>query len=199
MNLRKISSLVSAAFLALFLTVQLSPTVALAQDAVPVVAPASAPAPAPVPVVEEVIEAEAAPLADSVPIDQTSIAKIVNELMNALIPVFVMIIGGLGTLLLNKVRQKFNLKVSDEQIQSWSMIAEKAAHRGGEWARKKANAAADGKAMPGPEIMEVAANWAVDLGKQFKLPQMGREKLEALIEAELFKLRGDSSNTNHIA
>ena len=92
-------------------------------------------------------------------------------------------------MLLNWLRRKFKLQVSDQQIATWSKLAAEAANRGAEWARAKAKTAADGQKVPGPDVLDVAVNWALDMGEAMKLPQLGREKLIGLIEAELFKTR----------
>lgn len=153
---------------------------------------AVAPAPAPVPAVEAPAEAApelavaVAPASAAVaPAPQTSLDKLSSELMNILIPVFVTLIGGLATMLLAWVRKKAKLEVSDKQISQWSMVAELAAGRGGEWARNKIKGLAEGETLPGPEILEVSVNWAIDYGVAHGLPAMGREKLEGLIESHL--------------
>jgi hypothetical protein len=122
---------------------------------------------------------------------QTALSKLSEELMNILIPAFVTLIGLLVTFILNWVRRKFKLNVSDAQIASWAVLAEKAANRGAEWARNKAKDLTDDKTVPGPEILEVAVDWAVEMGKSLKLPEMGREKLIGLIEGHLATKRAD--------
>ena len=186
----------SALSLAIFLGAYLAPTTALAQDEPPAAAaidagavpPDAMPAPAAAPV-EEVAPApaaEPAPAASPAPTAaKTALDNLSHELMNILVPAFVALIGGLVTFLLNWIRRKFKLTVSDQQIDAWAKLAERAAARGAEWARKKAKDLTEDEKVPGPEIMEVAANWAVEMGKTFKLPEIGREKLEGLIEAHL--------------
>lgn len=127
-------------------------------------------------------------------VKQTALAKLSEELLNILIPAFVTLIGLLVTLILNWVRKKFKLNVSDSQISTWSVLAEKAANRGAEWARNKAKDLTDGKTVPGPEILEVAVDWAVEMGKSLKLPEMGREKLIGLIEGHLAVKRADPND-----
>jgi len=122
----------------------------------------------------------------------TALAKLTTEVMNILIPAFLTLIGLLVAWVLNWVRKKFHLNVSDAQIDAWSKLAEKAANRGAEWARAKAKAATDGKKIPGPEVLEVAVDWAIEMGRVFKLPEMGREKLIGLIEGHLFTEREES-------
>lgn len=117
--------------------------------------------------------------------EETALSKLSAEIMNILIPVFSTLMLGLATLVLNWVRKKFKLDVSDKAIYQWSLIAKKAADRGGEWARNKAKDLTDGEKVPGPEVLEVAVDWAVMAGKQYGLPEMGREKLIGLIEGQL--------------
>ena len=128
--------------------------------------------------------------------EPTSIERFTTELMNVLVPVFVAFIGGLATWTLNLFRKKTGIAVADEHIIAWSALARKAALRGAEWSRKKAKESAEGKKVPGPEVLEVAANFAIDMALQAKLPAMGRERLEALIEAELFDLRREEKSTD---
>jgi hypothetical protein len=132
------------------------------------------------PAVEDVSNAPAPTLAE-----ETALSKLSTEIMNVLIPVFSTLMLGLATLVLNWVRKKFKLQVSDQSIHQWSLIAQKAADRGGEWARNKAKDLTDDKKVPGPEVLEVAVDWAVMAGKQYGLPDMGREKLIGLIEGRL--------------
>lgn len=125
---------------------------------------------------------------------QTALSNLSAEIMNVLVPVFVAFIGGLATWLLHKVQKKFHIDVGEKTAEAWERLARKAALRGGEWARKKAKALTDGKKIPGNEVMEVAANWAIEMAKQQKLPALAREKLEGLIEAQLFDLRREEED-----
>ena len=125
------------------------------------------------------------------PAEPGALSKLTSDLMDVLIPAFVTLIGLLVTWLLNLVRKKTKLDVSDKQIASWAELAKKGANRGAEWARNKAKSLTDGKKVPGPEVLDVAVNWAVDMGRAFKLPEIGREKLVGLIEAHLFEKRED--------
>lgn len=119
----------------------------------------------------------------------TALERLSTEVMNVLVPVFVALVGGLATWLLKKLKEKTGIEVSDAAAASWFKLAHKAALRGGEYARNKAKELTEGEKVPGPEVLELATNWAIDMGKSLKLPEMGREKLEGLIEAELFELR----------
>lgn len=121
--------------------------------------------------------------------EPTALERLSTEILNVLIPVFVALVGGLATWLLKKLQEKTGIQVSDAAAKSWSDLARKAALHGGEYARKKAKNLAEGEKIPGPEILEVAANWAIDMAEHLKLPAMGRAKLEGLIEAHLFELR----------
>lgn len=124
---------------------------------------------------------------------ETAITNATTEILNILIPTFVTLIGALATWILAKVKQKFHLDVSEKTSAAWTELARKAALRGGEWARKKAKDATDGKKIPGGEVMDVAENWAIEMAKQQKLPAMAREKLEGLIEAHLFESRSPAT------
>lgn len=128
-------------------------------------------------------------------VEPTALEKFTTEVMNVLVPVFVMFIGGLATWILNLFRKKTGIQIGDAQIAAWSGLARKSALRGAEWARKKAKESTDGRRIPGPEVLEVAANFAVEMGIQANLPTMGRAKLEALIEAELFELRREQDRS----
>lgn len=125
------------------------------------------------------------------PTKQSALSKLADDLMAILIPAFLALVGMLVTFILNWVRKKFKLNVSDAQIASWAALAERAANRGAEWARNKARDMTDGKKVPGPEILEVAVDWAVEMGRSLKLPEMGREKLVGLIESHLAARRKD--------
>lgn len=125
----------------------------------------------------------------SVAYADTAISSATTEILNILIPVFVALIGALATWILAKVKQKLHLDVSEKTSEAWAELARKAALRGGEWARKKSKELTDGKKLPGGEVMDVAASWAIEMAKQQKLPEMARAKLEGLIEAHLFELR----------
>jgi len=132
-------------------------------------------------------------LVPSVALADTAIASATSEIMNILVPVFVALIGALATWILRKVQQKLHIDVGEKTAAAWGELARKAALRGGEWARKKSKDLTDGKKLPGGEVMEVAAGWAVEMAKQQKLPAMAREKLEGLIEAHLFELRTEET------
>lgn len=125
----------------------------------------------------------------------TSVERFTTELMNVLVPVFVLFIGSLATWLLNIFRKKTGIEVSDAQLTAWSALARKAALRGAEYARQKAKTLTQGQKVPGPDVLEVAANFAIEMGLQAKLPAIGRARLEALIEAELFGLRREQNQT----
>jgi hypothetical protein len=157
-------------------------------------APETAPVPAPVaetPVAEAPAEMPAAEIPTEEAVvaepeaEETALSKLSAEILNILIPAFLLLIGFLVTWILNKVRAKLHLDVSDKQIASWADIANKAALRGSEWARNKAKDLTDDKTIPGPEVLEVAVDWAVEMGRAFKLPEIGREKLVGLIEGHL--------------
>jgi len=120
---------------------------------------------------------------------ETAIQSATSEIMGILVPVFVTLIGALATWILRKVQQKLHIEVGDRTALAWDELARRAALRGGEWARNKSKDLTDGKKLPGGEVMEVAAIWAVEMAKQQKLPEMARNKLEGLIEAHLFELR----------
>lgn len=152
---------------------------------------------APAPLLASVVaEAPASPAITALavvtaPEEKTALAKLSVEVFDMLFPVFKMLLLGLATLLLNWARKKYKLDVSDRTIKQWSSIAEKAADRGGEWARNKAKALTDGRKIPGPEVLEVAVDWAITAGKAYGLPAMGREKLIGLIESRLHSKRTD--------
>lgn len=154
----------------------------------------AAPAPAPVAAVVAADPAPAAIVAAPASAKETALSKLSTEVLNILIPAFLALIGFLVTWILNKVRKKLHLNVSDQQVEAWAKIADKAAARGGEWARNKAKDATDGKTIPGPEVLEVAVDWAVEMGRAFNLPEMGREKLVGLIESNLHSKRTDHTH-----
>ena len=118
------------------------------------------------------------PSAEPVAEPRTALDNFSSEILNILIPGFLAFIGFLVTWILNKVRVKLHLTVSDQQIDSWARLAERAAGRGAEWARNQVKDLTEDEKIPGPDILEVAVNWATEMGKTFKLPEMGREKLE---------------------
>lgn len=149
----------------------------------PVVEPiALAPAATPAPAAGPTVVVAPAPA-------QTGLEALRDQLLAILIPTFVLFIGALATAALSKVKKKLGLDVSEKVADQWRSLAQSAAMRGAEWARKKAKAATDGKKVPGPEVLDVAVNWATDMAVHQGLPELARAKLEGLIEAELFKLR----------
>ena len=123
----------------------------------------------------------------------TALEEFHAQVMNILIPVFVTLIGSLATWLLLKIKAKLHLDVSDKTMTQWTDLARAAALRGGEWARQKSKGLVEGKKLPGGEVMDVAAKWAIQMAEHQKLPEMAREKLEGLIESELFKLRREQA------
>ena len=131
------------------------------------------------------------PEPEAAPAGQTSLMKLVDQVVGILIPAFLTLIALLVTFILNWIRKRLKLNVSDQQIHSWSVVATKAASRGAEWARAKAKEAVIDKKVPGPDVLDVAVDWAVDMGITFKLPEIGREKLIGLIESKLFDSRSE--------
>ena len=125
---------------------------------------------------------------------QTGLESFSAQVMAILVPVFVTFIGALATLLLNKAKAKLHLDVSDKTAEQWQNLAKAAALRGAEWARKKAKELTDGKKVPGPDVLDVAVLWATDMAVAQGLPELARNKLEGLIESELFKLRHDDES-----
>lgn len=167
-----------------------APAVSAADDAgvAAVSAPSAPAATAPVVVAPVVIEPAVAP-----PHAQSGLQNLSDELMAVLVPLFVALITGLAGLLLNKVQKKLHLDVSDKTAEQWKVLARQAALRGAEWARKKAKEMTDDKKVPGPDVLDVAVNWATDMAVSQGLPELARTRLEGLIEAELFKLRSETA------
>lgn len=160
-------------------------TVAVAPAADPAPTPAAAPTPAPAPAATPTVVVAPAP-------KQTGLEALRDQLLAILIPTFVLFVGALATAALAKFKKKLGLDVSEKVAEQWQSLAQSAALRGAEWARKKAKELTDGKKVPGPEVLDVAVNWATDMAVHQGLPALARAKLEGLIEAELFKLRADS-------
>jgi hypothetical protein len=126
----------------------------------------------------------------------TSISRVTTDVLNVLLPIFVAFIGGLATWGAKKVLDKLHITLADSVMDQWSALAEKAAMFGAEYARKKAKELTDGKKVPGPEVLEAAASWAVSMGESMKLPDMAGDALKGLIESHLFKLRMDQTASN---
>ena len=144
---------------------------------------------------EELLEeVQAATAAAPVVDGPTALERFSEQVMSILVPAFGALVTALVGMFLTWARKRFKLQLSDQQIESWANVARRAALRGAEWARKKSKGMARGKKIPGPQVLEVAANWALDMGQTFGLPELGREKLEALIEAELFSLRHEGES-----
>lgn len=120
---------------------------------------------------------------------ETALGRLSDEVFTILTPIFVAAIGALAVWALALLKKKLGIGVSDATAASWANLARKAALRGAEYARAKAKGLTDGKKVPGPEVLEVSANWAIDVAKSAGLPEMARKSLEGLIESELFKLR----------
>jgi len=157
------------------------------QPATVAVAPAAAPAVAPVAV--PVVAAPQPTVVVAPAPKQTGLEALRDQLLAILIPTFVLFVGALATAALSKFKKKLGLDVSEKVAVQWQALAQSAALRGAEWARKKTKELTDGKKVPGPEVLDVAVNWATDMAVHQGLPELARGKLEGLIEAELFKLR----------
>ncbi len=127
------------------------------------------------------------------PAQQTALQNLSDQIMAILLPVVVAAVGLFATWLLAKIKSKFHIDVADSTAAAWSKLAQDSAMRAGEWALQKTKTLEDGKTLPGGDVMEVALNWAIQMAEQMKLPEMAREKLVGLIEAELFKLRLSSA------
>lgn len=171
-----------------------SPVAVSAFDAGPM---ADAMPAAPAPVVEAPAPAEAAPKAapaEAAPSGETGLSKLSSSLMDIIIPAFSTLILGLFAVLLAWVRKKLKLDVSNQTIYQWSDVIRKAIARGDEWARNKAKDLADGKKVPGPDILDVSLDWAIEAGRAYGLPEMGREKLIGLLESQLHLERQDASH-----
>jgi hypothetical protein len=125
----------------------------------------------------------------------TALERLSDELLNILIPAAVLLVGGLVTWVLRTFSKKLGIEVSEANVTAWSDLARRGALRAAEWARKEVKEKVKGTKIPGPQMLEVAANWAIDMGKQMKLPEIGRARLEGLIESELFNLRREDSTT----
>lgn len=119
----------------------------------------------------------------------TALSRFASGVLDLLIPIFVAFIGSLVTWILYKIKEKFHISVSQDTQDQWADLAEKAALRGAEYARSKAKDLTEGKKVPGPEVLEVAAQWAIGMAENLKLPALASDKLKGLIEAHLFKLR----------
>lgn len=125
----------------------------------------------------------------SAAVPTTALEDFHTQVMAILVPVFVTLIGGLATWIGLLIKKKFHLAVSDQTMEQWNALARAAALRGAEWARAKSKEFVEGKKLPGGEVMDVAAKWAIQMAAQQGLPALGAEKLTGLIESELFKLR----------
>jgi heme/copper-type cytochrome/quinol oxidase subunit 2 len=119
----------------------------------------------------------------------TALQNLMTQILAIVVPILVTVVGAVAAWIGLKIKQKLHLDISDKTMQAWSDLAQRAALRAAEWARNKSKDLTDGKKLPGGEVMEVAVNWAIQIAEQQKLPDMAREKLVGLIEAELFKLR----------
>lgn len=128
--------------------------------------------------------------------DPTALARLRTEVLNVLIPVIVSLAGYFFVWIANKVRKKLDIEISDKQMDSWEKLARRAARFGAEWAREQVKDLGEGQKVPGPDVLEVAANWAIDTAKDNKLPDMAREKLIGLIRGELFDLRSKQTEVN---
>ena len=168
------------------------PSPVVMMDAGAEVASEAAPAPVAAAIVEAAPAEEA--VAPAPEAQETALSKLSAEVLSILIPAFLALIGLLVTWVLNKIRKVLHLNVTDKQIAAWAALADKAANRGAEWARNKARDLTEGETIPGPEVLEVAVDWAIEMGRAFNLPEMGREKLVGLIESHLHAKREDSAN-----
>jgi hypothetical protein len=127
--------------------------------------------------------------------EPTALQNFVNQVLAILAPVIISALGVVTTWILFKIKQKLHIEVSQATQDAWAKLANDAAHRGAEWARQQALAAVGDKKIPGGAVMDVAANWAMQMAEQQKLPDMARAKLTGLIESELFKIRRDDAAT----
>lgn len=119
----------------------------------------------------------------------TVLQTFMDQFFAIVLPALTVIVGALVTAILTKLKNRFHLDVSQSTMDAWSQLASSAAMRGAEWARQKAKTLVGDKKVPGEEVMEVAVNWATQMAEAHKLPELAREKLVGLIEAELYKLR----------
>jgi hypothetical protein len=171
-------------------------TITEVQPTITTVAPAAAVAPAAVTAPSASPTPSAGPTVVVAPAPmKTGLEALRDQLLAILIPTFVLFVGALATAALSKFKKKLGLDVSEKVAVQWQMLAQSAALRGAEWARKKTKEMTDGKKVPGPEVLDVAVNWATDMAVHQGLPELARAKLEGLIEAELFKLRREEDRT----
>lgn len=129
----------------------------------------------------------------------TALGRLSDDILNVLTPIFVAFIGALAVWLLALLKKKWGIGVSDATTSAWADLARNAALRGAEYARAKAKAALGNKKVPGPEVLEVATNWAIDVARNAGLPEMARKALEGLIESQLFELRMEETADTPVA
>lgn len=127
-----------------------------------------------------------APTATPAVTSRTSLDTLSSEILNILIPLFVTAIGVLATMLLAWVGKKAKIDINEKRMHQWSMIAQMAAGRAGEWARNKAKHLTEDETVPGPDMLEVGVSWGLEYGIAHGLPDIGRKKLEGLLESSLY-------------
>lgn len=125
----------------------------------------------------------------------TALEDLHTQLMAVLVPAFVLVVTALATWIGLKIKAKLHLDVSEKTMEQWNNLARAAALRGAEWARTKTKAIVDGKKLPGGEVMDVAAKWAIQMAEHQGLPALASEKLQGLIESQLFQLRREEAVT----
>lgn len=113
--------------------------------------------------------------------------QLMDQLLAVLTPFVVAVVGLMTTWVLKKLRDRLHLQVSDAQMTSWTQLAEQAALRGAEYARKVTRG--ESRKPTGDEVLGVAVEWAADMALKSGLPAMSPERLKGLIESQLYRMR----------
>lgn len=123
----------------------------------------------------------------------TGLQSLEQAVMAILVPVVVAAASSLGLWIMNKLRQKLHLQVSDAQISQWNAILQHAVLRGAEYARNEADKLVEGKKVPGGQVMDAAVAFAVAAAESAGLPEKARSEIEGWIEGHLNATRREQA------
>lgn len=126
-------------------------------------------------------------------LDASVLSKVVEMLFQVGTPVVSLFVMWLAHRLVKVFEDKSGVAVPaqyDAMIDDW-------VKKGVMYAEEKGRAAANAKLadVKGPDKLELAANFVLDMVNKYDLPDMARDKVEKLIESKLMAERVDPANS----
>lgn len=124
-------------------------------------------------------------------LDASALSKLVEMAVQVGMPVLSLFAAWLAHRLVKAFEDKTKIQLpaqTQAMIDDW-------VHKGVMYAEQKAQAAIDGKlaAIKGPDKLEMAANFVLDLASQHGYDALARDKVEKLIESKLGIMNSDSA------